>query len=547
MLVEISSPAFIKNGEKRPPVIFQQGLNVVLGMDDGENSIGKSSFLLAIDFVFGGKTYLSSDGVKHIGDHTIFFTFEFDGNRYSFARSTAEGEKVFLCNAAGEQTDESWTRQAFVEWLTRMYGINNAGFSFRTSVGTFFRIYGKKNTDEQAPLRGYPGQSMQSSIDSLIKLFDRYGEIEQYSNKLETEKARLAAFRDARKYHFISSIVGGREQLEANEKRIDELEAELALLTESQTEVHSEEDIERSRKKTDLLSKKIKLEAALQSMQRRRSLLTLSLEYGLYPTEADLEELQSFFPTVNLKKIYEVEKYHRKLAAILDGQFAAERDELSQQIADLQEQINVVQAEIRALGVSVQVSKEFLDRHSEIKSQISALRDQNEAFQTQQDLEEARNKANEQLKRSIEAVLADISATLNQRMKGFNDTLYHEARKAPRITFSGFNSYHFETPDDMGTGTNYKGLVLFDLSVLFETKLPAIAHDSLILKNIGDKSIDGIMALYQSSKKQIFIAFDKSGSYEKKTQETINAHTVLTLENHGAELYGQSWNVEENP
>ena len=30
------------------------------------------------------------------------------------------------------------------------------------------------------------------------------------------------------------------------------------------------------------------------------------------------------------------------------------------------------------------------------------------------------------------------------------------------LKFNEFNSYHFETPHDTGTGTNYKGLILYD-------------------------------------------------------------------------------------
>ena len=49
----------------------------------------------------------------------------------------------------------------------------------------------------------------------------------------------------------------------------------------------------------------------MQAGERRLKLLKMSLDYGLYPTEADLSELQEFFPQVNLKKIYEVERYHK--------------------------------------------------------------------------------------------------------------------------------------------------------------------------------------------------------------------------------------------
>ena len=54
----------------------------MLGKNDGAMSIGKSSTLLAIDFVFGGDTYIKSDGVRQEGDHTIYFTFKFNGKEH---------------------------------------------------------------------------------------------------------------------------------------------------------------------------------------------------------------------------------------------------------------------------------------------------------------------------------------------------------------------------------------------------------------------------------------------------------------------------------
>ncbi|MCD0151829.1 ATPase, partial [Streptococcus agalactiae] len=73
MLIEMWSPAFKKEGEIREPIKFHLGLNVVMGMDNADNSIGKSSTLLAIDFIFGGTSYLKSVAVKKVGDHPIYF------------------------------------------------------------------------------------------------------------------------------------------------------------------------------------------------------------------------------------------------------------------------------------------------------------------------------------------------------------------------------------------------------------------------------------------------------------------------------------------
>ena len=43
---------------KEKKITFHKGLNVVLGDELGSNSIGKSTFLMIIDYVNGGKDYV---------------------------------------------------------------------------------------------------------------------------------------------------------------------------------------------------------------------------------------------------------------------------------------------------------------------------------------------------------------------------------------------------------------------------------------------------------------------------------------------------------
>ena len=544
MLIEMTSPVFKEKGKVRPPIRFKEGLNVVLGKEDGENSIGKSSALLAIDFVFGGDTYLHSDGVKHIGPHTIFFTFLFDGKKYYFARNTASSEEIQYCSEGYELTGVVWSKREFADWLKERYAIDFPGLPFRETVSSFFRVYGKENLDERRPPKGLPGGGMQKSIEVLVKLFNRYGDIEIYNDRLEEQKKKLATFREARKYRFVPDLVGGKKQYEDNLAQIRALQDQLDSLTSDQIVVRTEEDIEKSRMKAQLQAAKLRVETELQSKQRRLELLKMSLEYGLYPTEADLSALQEFFPGVNLRKLYEVERYHKKLALILDEQFAAQRQSVETEISLLQSYVKELQKQLADLGFVGNLSKEFLDRHSEIKGRIDALRQQNEAYLTLTDLQEAKRKADDMLKRGIEDILADIEDTLNDKMKEFNDTLFTDSRKAPHIRFKEYNSYEFETPDDTGTGSNYKGMVIYDLAMLYLTALPAIAHDSLILKNISDSAVNGIMKIYAASKKQVFIAFDKQAAYKPDTQKILIDNTVLKLSDGNCELYGQSWNKE---
>ena len=90
MLAEIRCDKFMDSGKVRPPIRFEKGLNTILGASRASNSIGKSTFLMIIDFVFGGKDYvtLNNDVERNVGIHEIQFTFQFGEQKYYFSRSS---------------------------------------------------------------------------------------------------------------------------------------------------------------------------------------------------------------------------------------------------------------------------------------------------------------------------------------------------------------------------------------------------------------------------------------------------------------------------
>lgn len=83
MLCEIICDYF-----KHPRIQFYPGLNTVLGDGSGSNSIGKSTFLMIIDFVFGGTDYVnkSTDVQRNVGRHTIKFCFSFEEELFFFGK-----------------------------------------------------------------------------------------------------------------------------------------------------------------------------------------------------------------------------------------------------------------------------------------------------------------------------------------------------------------------------------------------------------------------------------------------------------------------------
>ncbi|VGS47033.1 chromosome segregation ATPase [Streptococcus pyogenes] len=184
MLIEMWSPVFKKHGEIREPICFHHGLNVIMGMDLADNSIGKSSSLLAIDFIFGGNSYLKSIAVKKLGDHPIYFCFQFE-KKFYFSRDTANPDIILVCDKSYSPTGETMDLGIFLNKLKKRYHLDSPELSFRLAMSGFFRIAGKSNQNTDFPLQVYSSQKSSESITTLIQLFNLYDNIARYKERLE--------------------------------------------------------------------------------------------------------------------------------------------------------------------------------------------------------------------------------------------------------------------------------------------------------------------------------------------------------------------------
>lgn len=149
MLKKISCNIFLQK-----EIVFHEGLNAIVGDDIASNSIGKSTMLMIIDFVFGGDDYISKnhDVVDNLGHHDFRFIFNFDNKDYYFIRSTNEYKFVSICNEKFEIL-QSVTTEEFTAWLQEKYDCQLESLTFRNIVGRYFRIYGKENLNERKPIQ----------------------------------------------------------------------------------------------------------------------------------------------------------------------------------------------------------------------------------------------------------------------------------------------------------------------------------------------------------------------------------------------------------
>lgn len=550
MLYEIECEKFAKkvNGQLVPRgrIQLREGLNTVLGDKAAQNSIGKSTFLLVVDFCFGGDDYINPKICKakeKLHSHTINFAFKF-GNRIDyFCRSTKTPSEIGICDS-DYKVLRTQTLKEFKDYLLEAYGITTPSISFREMVGRFLRIYGRENYAERYPLK-YGDVKPEASIETLEKMFNVFAFIEEYKSVYDDKSKRTKVRDDATKLGEMTNVARTKKEYNANEKEIERLKAELQKLMDR-------EDAELSQEETDNLDKASEIRGQLTVLKRRRSRVVSQLNAvkanmsgGLVPVEEDLSELSEFFPDVDVQKLSQIEHFHDKMQRILS-------QEMGDEIAQLQILIDAVSAEMarlqeaqRKLGVPVTVSKKFMDQVVDIQRKIDILTAKNKAYDKTAKLKTEKKDAKIQLEDVRETQLQVVETSINQEMTRLNDYIYGGERYAPTIKFgnsrSGKPTYDFWTEDDTGAGTNFKGLIIFDLALLRLTELPVIAHDSNIFKNIADLPIDKIMELYNQSKKQIFIAFDKEDTFYDVTRDIVHSTTIIELHENGGELFGWSW------
>ena len=118
----------------------------------------------------------------------------------------------------------------------------------------------------------------------------------------------------------------------------------------------------------------------------------------------------------------------------------------------------------------------------------------------------------------------------------------------PILRLEKLNKYTFNTPNDGGTGAQYRGLINFDLANMLAAPIPFVVHDSILLKNIDKPVFSEIVRVYEKQKehgKQVFLVYDTLASYDAGAQRILEKNAVLRLSPAGNELFGWAWNKEE--
>lgn len=520
MLREIKCEIFREQSIK-----FHQGLNVVLGDNEGSNSIGKSTLLMIIDFVFGGTTYLShnKDMVTKLGHHDFSYVFIFNQEEFYFIRGTEEANIVYKCNENFEKIGEMKLSE-YHDFLKESYNIQSEYIKFRAAVSLFSRVWGKNNYDVKRPLHSHNSEKYIETIARIIKLFDEYDKLAKEDKELMVLDQSKKVLNKAGQLKLVPKIT--KKKFESNINEIQKLTTEIEKLGKSAyspsiniSDYVSDEVIELREKKKTLIEERDYYKARLNRTNR-----TISKS-----TDIGFEKLLQFFPEVNIEKLETIETFHEGISSILSKELKQVKKELKKKIEFLNIEIDEINQRIETVLNPNQEPNLFIENLIEVSSKLKNLQLENDYFIKLQQLTDSIATKSKSLDELRESIVKGIRKKINSKLKQINDLIHKDKRTSPEIEMS-YSNYEYKYLENTGTGKAYTNLILFDLVIFTLTSLPFIIHDSFLFKNIEKSAVENLIVFYNSiTSKQVFIAIDVINIYSDGIQKILEDQKVIQL------------------
>lgn len=546
MLTRIHCDKF-SNKIPNKTILFREGLNCVLGTDEATNSIGKTLLLLIIDYCLGGTKYTEkggeSDVVKHLGNHEIDFSFVFAGVQYNFKRKTENAHSYYECDNDFKIVKGPLKIDALRAFLKEKYDLSDCKYSFRKIIDRFIRVYGKENYNPSKPLY-IKGTKEEEAINALEMLFSKYKLLDPIKTEKQSVSDQTKAYSSAERQSIISKGISNKKEFEEKQRNAARLSEEIENMANScfsNVEVFSssltDENIELLSKHEELVKKRdgIKL--------RLRKLKDMTGESQLM-TDDDLKKLLTVFPKENLKKLGAINDFQRRIIQNVNSEIMESRSRLESALKETEEQLGSIEFKISSENLPTKVTKNVATAIAEKIEERDRINAEINRYNKIEGLKESEKSLEEKLHEKEKDVLFCIMASVNDELAKKNKTIYRESRQAPELILKDATHYSLSTPNDKGNGTDYKNIILFDLTLLTLSQLPLAIHDTPLFKEIWDEPVDNIFRLYSTYQKQIFVAIDRVSALDNTVKDIVKQHQSIRLGLDEDSLFGFQWNLE---
>jgi len=291
------------------------------------------------------------------------------------------------------------------------------------------------------------------------------------------------------------------------------------------------------------------LKRALANLRRRKTRLKRTLEsiedersFGSYRQGRDFEDFRRLFPEADIRSIEEIEGFHKTLSGLLEEERKESASVAQLQISALEEEISVLEEEVKKAGVVSNLSAAVLDAYAALDKEIAQLESANELYDKKTALDEKVKERRDLLSSRKLLLLGAMQTQINAALATSNSEVCGAEKTAPVLNFEGPKRYAFGIANDHGTGSLTRAMFLFDLAVLEQTNLPAIIHDSHLIKQVEDDSVVSLLEMYDRTEKQVFIAIDKGHSYSSEGMPAVLEKSIVLRLDRDHELFGHAWN-----
>lgn len=525
--------------EKR--IAFKEKLNIVVGDRANSNSIGKSTLLKIIDFVYGGDTLIThgKDVPETLGHHSYIFQLQLDKG-YVFERNTGTPTLLHLHESDGTKLELSIS--TYLGFLRLHYTNSIEDLSFRSVVSLVTRVWGRDNLDVRRPLHNFNQESGSQCIDWLIKAFKRFSSLADMSIRQANLLAEQKSLNAAAKQSIIPKITKTKynkntEDIALQKDRLDKIRTEISSLAISINELIDEAVLEQKAQKNQLLEIKMSISSELERVRA-------NLEDNKNISKRSFQPLLEIIPSLNLEKLDSIESFHNGLTRILRKEIKAKEQELSEQLGIVDAQIFTCNAAIAKALKNSGNPAFIVDSVIDISLELSSLTKENELYEKFTDIKKTIKDLKGKLKEQKIVILSDIEGSLNKDIEGLVNFIYGEVRASPKLELMP-EKYSYEIPKDTGTGKAYSNLILLDTSLLRHTTIPFLVHDSILFKNVENKAIENILHVYQSLSQQSFISLDGEIVESNSAKTLVESCAVLYL-NAEKLLYTVDWRKEKD-
>lgn len=550
MLKTIECDKFLANGKPRGTIYFSPDLNICLGEDNAKNSIGKSTFLLAVDFCFGGESYLKSkDLIEEVGHHKINFSFEFSGEPFYFSRSTQNPDIVSICNKNFSKIKEEFIED-FRNFLLEKYNLIETQMTFRNIVNPYTRIFGLSSCEAKniVGIEGNKGGKTRVLLE-LVKLFEKYKIIKNLDEKFVLSQNEKKEYSNIENSNIVSNgKIKTKTQVKNAKEELLHLENELEGITQK-NQIQSEQvDSQKALQIAEIKKQLTILKRNRTHLLNEKNLLEINESETAKISKEDFEQLKEFFPNANFTHLEEIQNFHEQISKIIKKETQEEIQKLTEEINENENKIIELTQKLTELSIPLTIPQKILEQYASLSKQKDELKSQIDFYNQNKKIQKEAKENEKSFENAEFEILERISQKINTKLETLSEKINGAEKYSPKITINSAKGYSYYSPKDKGTGTGYVNMILYDLAILNLTKLPFVIHDSLLFKNVDDERVIKIFEEYKNTKKQIFVSFDKKNSYNSDDLlKIIENHKVIELSYGGNELFGKSWSIKNVP